>query len=472
MSLNKLKQANGKWVVYGTPLDCWVGIDGFKLCNMLSKYFFGLDGQKWLVLAERWVEHCQQLLGEHTIIRVFAETGGWSGHPMFGAEPRDAGIWNLGDLRKRSEIDPDTGKPRRRIKELTAINEAVIDWLMRTSHETGVAFEYVVDATLKHTMGSGKTPEDKWLNTSITDHAIRQTATYMRDLYREKYPNAMIIVEARNEWTAHNKQRTTAKQVRDWAERWSRWEKGEGDDKRLMLRHAEPQGDGWTCRQWPEGYLIVDPTLGKDIGVGPEPGKYKMSLDHPRRDRPNGDDPTDWWTLPPDYHQLVDEARGVPYGYNESILYGDKRDKSRLREWYGARGWTTDIDHYLEWIETCRRNVGYLILHTEKGMQTDVTWPRPLTVLEEALGGITPQPVPTPPTPSPPGPTPPTPSPRPVTYQRVIDLAYREILRRASGGADPGGLAHYDAKMRGGMTEATMRERLLRSVEFANKNRL
>lgn len=52
-------------------------------------------------------------------------------------------------------------------------------------------------------------------------------------------------------------------------------------------------------------------------------------------------------------------------------------------------------------------------------------------------------------------------------FSPIIDSAYREILGRE---ADPGGLAHYNGLMNRGMSEAVLRESLLRSPEFAEKN--
>jgi hypothetical protein len=52
-------------------------------------------------------------------------------------------------------------------------------------------------------------------------------------------------------------------------------------------------------------------------------------------------------------------------------------------------------------------------------------------------------------------------------FTRVIDLAYQRILGRP---ADPGGLQAYNRAMNSGLTEAQMRESLLRSPEYADKN--
>lgn len=52
-------------------------------------------------------------------------------------------------------------------------------------------------------------------------------------------------------------------------------------------------------------------------------------------------------------------------------------------------------------------------------------------------------------------------------FANVITLAYMRILGRSP---DTGGLDHYNQLMNGGMTEAMMRESLLRSPEYALKN--
>lgn len=452
MSLNNLSQRNGKWVVDGEVKKCWVGRVSFKLANMLSKYFAGMDGQKWLVMSERWVEHNQELLGEDVILRVLGETkGGWNkGHPMFGTEPVDAGIWDLEDLRKRSAEG-------RRIEELTELNKKVIGWLMKTSHETGVAFEYVVDATLKHTPGLG-TADNEWLRTSITNHAIRQTCAYMRELWLKKYPKVKIIVEARNEWTAHNKMKTKLNQVNMWANRMYRWEREHDGDTEHKLRFKSP-GSDWHCRQWPEGYIVVDRSVGNDVHVGTEPGEFQMGLRHPDRDGK-------WWELPDSMEQDRGDCNGAPLGFNESILCADEEDEDRLKSWYGG-GYTTRLNKYLRWMESCKQAIDYYIIHDEKGMQCDVDWPRKETRLEAELRGSSPPPSP----PEPPGPTPPAPPPLPapdeIDYSRVIGLAYRQILGRAP---DTVGLRNYNQRMRGGLTEASLREILIRSVEFKHKN--
>jgi hypothetical protein len=52
-------------------------------------------------------------------------------------------------------------------------------------------------------------------------------------------------------------------------------------------------------------------------------------------------------------------------------------------------------------------------------------------------------------------------------FSRVITLAYLRILDRLP---DPEGLEHYNQLMNEGLTEAVMRESLLRSPEYAVRN--
>ncbi len=52
-------------------------------------------------------------------------------------------------------------------------------------------------------------------------------------------------------------------------------------------------------------------------------------------------------------------------------------------------------------------------------------------------------------------------------FSRVISLAYVRILGHRP---DPGGLDSFNESMNQGMTEAAMREALVRSPEYAEKN--
>lgn len=52
-------------------------------------------------------------------------------------------------------------------------------------------------------------------------------------------------------------------------------------------------------------------------------------------------------------------------------------------------------------------------------------------------------------------------------FAHLISLAYMRILSRPP---DPGGLDQYNELMNAGMTEAMMREALLRSAEYSERN--
>jgi hypothetical protein len=52
-------------------------------------------------------------------------------------------------------------------------------------------------------------------------------------------------------------------------------------------------------------------------------------------------------------------------------------------------------------------------------------------------------------------------------FARIVTLAYMRILERPP---DPGGLENFNRLMNEGLTEAMMREALLRSPEFAERN--
>jgi hypothetical protein len=52
-------------------------------------------------------------------------------------------------------------------------------------------------------------------------------------------------------------------------------------------------------------------------------------------------------------------------------------------------------------------------------------------------------------------------------FSRIIERAYLRILDRPP---DPGGLETYNRAMNDGLSEAAMRESLLRSPEYATKN--
>ncbi len=474
MSLKNLWIDGDQWVVYGERPQCWVGGDAFKLSNLISKGAAG-HGREFFDLGSRWVEHRQRILGEHHHERVFNETGGWTkNHPMFGSYPADAGIWDVGDLRKRAGAG-------QRIKRLTPINEDVLEWLMKTSQETGVTFEIVIDATLKHTPG---------LSTAITDQAIRQTSEFLRALYlgeledRGHYPGATVIIEARNEWQAHNLHGTTLHQVNMWAERFRRWEWDGQGDRPWEFSHAPIKN--YVCRQFPEAPFIVDNSMD-GVNVGREPRNFSEMNMHPTRSG-------DWWTMEIikriddqiyTMEQFKADARGAPTSFNESKMWVDPEDLPRIlgqetvdgrtgatnAAWYHAWSYTSDIGKYNLWLDNCTSPGGVkrFTVHDEKGMQTIYDWPRAETLLEavlrERFGSSSPEP----PSPEPPGPPEP-PTPARVDYRPAIDMKYQHVLGRKPEQYDPPGYEYYQDKLENwGWTLQMVEESMLRSEGYAKK---
>jgi len=350
-----LKIVRGGFLLNGVMQPKLLGRSSFKLGPIVSYHYAGRGEEFSLGDARRWIEHNQRLFGEHMVLRVFLETGDWGPCEdcMFGSEPRDQGFWNVDAL-----------KDGARETRVHVRGQKILEWFFKISHETGVAFELVIDATLKHTDG---------VKAGEVDHVIRQVGVLMGELTKT-YPRALVIPNVRNEWNAHNKTGHSIDQVNAWAMRWER------------------------DMYWAGSQPIVCPGGGDmyTYKVGrPGSGKYAMGLIHPDR-QPNG---RDWWQLP-SIKRLRDRSNGMPVGFNESMYYVEREDRDRAKRWYrNPRGWTTDWAHYKLFAERSIDAVDYFIFHDEKGIQSDVDWPRRETRLEAYFGdssGVLPKPDPIP----------------------------------------------------------------------------
>ncbi len=447
---------NGAWIVRGQDAGRQlVGRSSFKWANLVSMHYAGkgdeYPGGGALATAYRWIGHCQELFGrEHVVLRVFGETGGWTPIPtgtgMFGSPARDEGIHDADWYRELCRTSS-------RVTALTGLHKVVLREAFNASEETGCIFEWVINATLKHTDG---------LCTGVCDHVVRQTGEEMRAL-SEEFPRAAFVVSAINEWDAHNQVGYSLAQINQLAQRWYRWVSPDGQQKRVAF---EAPGPGWKPEQWPEAMLIVDHG-GRDAfdyDCGPEAGKFQMGAIHPER---KGADGRAWWEMPEAlFAELRRDAREAPIGATESMYFVSK---AGTEGWYrGPDGWNNDAALQLRFYENSLERgpenaFDYFIVHDDIGAQTDASW-NPGSAWEGMLaemfgGGVGPEP--------PPPEPPPPPGQKQVTFVHVIAYAYREILEREP---DRAGLEHYDARMLAGLTEAGMREALLRSPEFAEKN--
>lgn len=411
-------------------------------------HFAGKGGEypgSALGTLKRWIEHNQEIFGrEHVVLRCFGETGGWTPVPagtgMFGSPARDQGIHDIAWYRELCRTNS-------RVTALGGLHKSVLREAFRLSHEMGFIWEWVIIPTLKHTDG---------LCTGVCDHVIRQTAEEMRAIAPE-FPRAAFIMSAINEWDAHNLVGYALSQVNQLAARWYRWVRPDGSK---IIAFSAPPNSGWEPEQWPEAMLIVDhggrDTFDYDCGT--EAGKFQMGAVHPER---KGVDGREWWELPDSFFaQLRADSRGAPIGATESMYFVSK---AGTEGWYrGPDGWNNDPGLQIKFYENALggfsvHSFDYFIVHDDIGAQTDASFnpgSRWEDALREMFGGSEPEP-----------PEPPTP-PR-VTYERIIRQAYQEIFGREP---DPDGLAGYDQEMRDGMSEWEMRESLIRSPEFKDKN--
>jgi len=223
----------------------------------------------------------------------------------------------------------------------------------------------------------------------------------------------------------------------------------EFDDKQLrnILRR-------WHTRDCPGELLGVSQSQPKheyypQLGLGAEsPDDIRL---HTRRDG-------DWENAPGEIVRKFWKY-GVPIFINESILHMTQSQWnywiSKIPKWHGLA--TTDAGRFMRLHRDLWERGIYSTFHTLRGM--DGGWPesapgRLEEMIAEELGGSTPPP-----------PPPPPPEPR-YKHGHIIDLAYDEILGRE---ADDGGLRNYDELMERGMSEADMRNALMRSQEFDDK---
>jgi len=441
---------NGSWIVRGKNVGRQlIGRSSFKTANLLSMHFAG-KGDEYpggaMNAVKRWIEHNQKLFGrEHVVLRVFGETGGWTpipaGSGMFGSPANDQGIHDVNWYR-------DLCRTGSRVTALGGLHKAVLAEAFKLSDETGVIWEWPIIATLKHTDG---------LCQGVCDHVIRQTAEEMREIGKG-FLGAAFICSAINEWDAHNKVGYTLSQINQLAARWYRWVSPDGTKKAISFTAPGP---GWEPEQFPEAMLIVDHG-GKDAfdyDCGQEAGKFQMGAVHPERRGVAG---REWYQLPPSFFKrLRDDARGAPIGATESMYFVSK---AGTEGWYrGPDGWNSDRLRQIEFYNNACFGAhpncfDYFIVHDDIGAQSDAAfnpgslWEDSLATMFDGDSGPLPNPEPT---------------PKRLTFERVINQAYQEILGRD---ADPSGLAHYDEEMRDGMSEAYLREMLLRSPEFEEKN--
>jgi hypothetical protein len=359
----------GKNVFFNGEQVHILGRSSFKFMGHLR--WGNVDG------AKNWIAHNQKL--GINLLRVFGETEFWDGHQMFGSPPTITDVWDYNAL-----------SHGHRPTQVSDLNGKMLTDLFKLSHETGMAFEYVVDATMKHA-----SPDIPW---GTIGHCVRQTLRYMRVL-QELYPKALVMVNTHNEWDAHSfgswhanygdisateLREKALREVNMQASRARRWKNGDA----VQVSYTSP-GPGWEPEQWPECTLIVDHGGRNDIeyDASPGPHHYDMKTLHPRRDG-------EWWKV----CERIDQPGDIPTYFSESKMWVDPADSVRAQQWYrSGTAYTTDLTKYLYFMDDAIEKGIHFTIHDEKGMQTDSGWPRDLTVLENELLGSGPPPPPPPP---------------------------------------------------------------------------
>jgi len=380
--MNTVEVKNGKILFDGRETYV-LGRTSFKLMALLNQHFKGSPANDApLHQAEKWIEWCQKL--GFNLLRIFGETEDWlvNRHPMFGSYPQNHKVWDLNQL-LRGE------RPRR----LTRLNERMLEMLFKLSQSTGMAFEYVVDATLKHTKrNNGHIPA------GTIGHCIRQTLTFMRTL-QGGFPKAKIIVNFHNEWDAHNKAGLELGELNAQAGRARRWVRVDGNKKETAKSFTSP-GAGFEPEQWPEAVIMVDHGGRDDIEYrcGSGTDDFMLAAIHPERAS------RDWWELPPTLNEL--RSFGQPVYFSESKMFVDPADRERAGQWYGGnrRSWTDDLTRYLQFIETAKNEDIHFCLHDEKGVGTYINWKKS-PIESELDAGVEPPPVLPDLTPKPPPPS-------------------------------------------------------------------
>jgi hypothetical protein len=416
-----------KFYTNGERQDLFLGM---LVGKMAARVGLGQHGH-----VKDFIDFAQNWLGrERVLFYTWLETGGWSpvaeGRGMFGAPPRDPGMWDVEFLRNHWDHNDEKTK-RVKPEHLTPIYKSTIEWFFKTSVETGACFVLGIVATLKHTDGIGN---------GHLDHIIRQTLELAERL-QDKYPKACVIMHCCNEWDANNgretpfgPERIRLSDVNMWAYRRVRdsyWENGQ-----LFVDHGGRDTIQYNANR------IRDPNVGHS--------GYDAVAIHPVRKNAGRD-----WTKPPDRKPLVmPSANPLPICNTENMYYITRPETTG---WYrNAAGWNLalakQIIMYSHWADFY--DMG--IFHADWIMQVDHEWPGSMleayqSEVANLFGGGNP-------------PDPPKPKHK---YERIIALAYHQILGRQP---DPVGLAHYNEQMVSGMSEWMVRESMIRSDEYDKKN--
>lgn len=464
----------------------------FRTCSSFSTLAF-LDrwargqGSHYLDWVHRYFERKAR---QGIVAQRVIETVDWddrddnpdNNHPYFN-EHRAASqqLWDYNQLRIQA-------RPHR----LTSHHQRVLLKLMELGYEHGQRIEYTVDGTLKHSPNVGG-----WL---VIGHCIRQVADFCKNVDRgtwidvNEHPeggmgsatdpvahadiNALFervvefgkrsplhdefALEGHNEIEAHSLAvwRSTTEHRPDGSV--LAWETLPLDELRRKA-FAEVNAQIRRMREeeshWPEGAFWV--SQGGNDGQGADLFEYDHRLADAiafHSSRPNMDVGGRF-----DHITRAAEKLGS-VAYNNEIIH----DIDRAFWWTAEQGWfrpgssTKDAARRHQFVEEMLEKGIVVCEHGLVEMSSGMWWDgsswteMPLSETEKILlaenggGGL--------------------PPPEPIAryrYEPIVRLAYEQILGRSP---DEEGLKNYDGLMSSGMTEANVRESLIRSPEYEANN--
>ncbi len=142
-----------------------------------------------------------------------------------------------------------------RVQDLNDKNKSLIELLYGISSETGMAFIYTIDATLKNIEG---------MSSGMIGHAISRTLDYCRGVAKF-YPWAKIIFNFHAGWdTAWNSNAPDEQRIKlglwelgQQAGRCRRWVKIVNNEKWTKMSSTSP-GEEWKPEQYPQAAIMVE----------------------------------------------------------------------------------------------------------------------------------------------------------------------------------------------------------------------
>jgi hypothetical protein len=458
----------GKYLIWNgeivKPRQC-VGVDGFKWTNHIVAGIKSGD-ERHFDDARMYVEEICKLGCRR--MRSPLELMFW-GPPYFNLPTDGAAPYNIANVANTLEL-VDLATPRGSRFKLTPLLKETLRYFIIIAREFGIVIEIPLLWTIKGQAGKrtkfypDPRIEDNKTVSSWNEHFLANVGRYVQLLRTEGEgegasrvdPGGLNLeIDFANEYQTHADVFTRG-QLRNVSRRWQT--RDAPDLPVIGISEASGYMDEYDppleSRKGPEGF----------DGPSKHPPRSKEKNRHGKK--------IDWDETGTEMRNEWPEEYLIA---NESQLAMTEEQRAYwvplIPKWAGLG--STDMGKYARMIENFLDNHIYVYVHTFRGM--DAGWPwTPQTIVEEVVAQIADG------TYDPPPPPPPPPPPEDkASYVPIISLAYDEILGRPRNRrgkyrgyhGDEGGLDSKNKKMQQGVTEAEMREEMIRSKEFANRNK-